>query len=300
MRKPLISLALSVLIAVAPLSGCGSGGKVAAVVNGQVITVKEVDDRLAGMSKVTREAMGNNRARVLEQMIMEALLLQEARRRGLENDREVKQLLREARRQILFGRLVEVLRAEKPVQVPEEEVAKYYEEHKADFAQPDSTRASHILTADEETAKKALSRVRAGEPFAKVAEEMSTDPSRTNGGDIGFFAKGQVIPEFEEACKKLKPGEVSDVVKSSLGYHVIQVTERREARDRTLDEVKDRIARALEQRQRQKNLEQVVQGLRAKAQVLVRDKSMVPSGKETVPPVLPSVPKEAEKEAPAN
>lgn len=252
----------------------------AAVVNGQVITAKEVDDRLSGMSRVTQEALGGSRGRVLEQMIMEALLLQEARRRGLENDKEVKQLIREAHRQILFGRLVEVLRSEKPVQVPEEEIAKYYEEHRADFAQPDSIRASHILTADEESAKKALARIKAGEPFAKVAEEMSTDPSRANGGDIGFFAKGQVIPEFEEACKRLKPGEVSDVVKSSLGWHVIQVTEKREARERALDEVKDRIARALEQKQRQKNLEQVVQGLRSKAQVVVREKT--------------------EKEAPAN
>lgn len=293
MRNPRgTPLIASILLAVVALSGCGSGGKVVAVVNGQVITVKDLDDRMSGMNPATRQALGNSRGRVLEQMVMEALLLQEARRRGLENDKEVKNLLREARRQILFGRLVEVLRAEKPVEVPEEEVARYYEENRSNFAQPDSTRASHILTNDEETAKKALARVKAGEPFAKVAEELSADPSRANGGDIGFFAKGQVIPEFEEACRKLKPGEVSDVVKSSLGYHVIQVTEKREARERTLDEVKDRIRRALEQRQQQQHLEQVVQGLRSKAQVLVRDKTLASpglAGKEGVPPMLPSL-----------
>lgn len=257
----------------AALTGCGPGGKVAAVVNGQVITVKELDDRVAKMSAADRQSPGESRPRVLEQMIMESLLIQEARRRGLENDREVKHLIREARRQILFGRLVEQLREEQSAQVGDPEVAAYFEANRADFAEPESTRASHILVNDEETAKKALARVRAGEDFAKVAEEMSTDPSKSNGGDIGFFAKGQVIPEFEEACRKLKTGETSDVVKSSLGYHVIRVEEKKEAHQRTLDEVKDRIRKGLEQQQRQKHLEQVVHDLRSKAQVMVKDKS---------------------------
>ncbi len=305
MRNPRTPLLLSALIvaAAAALAGCGSGSKVAAIVNGQVITVKDMDDRMAGMSPAARQAMGNNRVRLLEQMVMESLLLQEAQRRGLDRDRQVKQLLREARRQILFGRLVEVLREEQPVEVPEEEIAKYYEEHRSEFAQPDSTRASHILTNDEESAKKALSRVKAGEPFPKVAEEVSLDPSRSNGGDIGFFAKGQVIPEFEEVCGRLKPGEISDVVKSNLGYHVIQVTEKRSARERTLDEVQGRIRQALAQQQRQRRLERVVQELRSKAQVVIRDKSLAASGPAVPEPVLPapeSEPSGGEQAAPAS
>ncbi|MBI3322518.1 MAG: peptidylprolyl isomerase [Candidatus Omnitrophica bacterium] len=272
-----ILFVLSFCAAVSSLAGCGSGGKIAAVVNGQVITAKEIDDRMTAMSKVTRQAVGTDRARVLEQMVMESLLLQEAKRRGLEHDREVKKLVTEARRQILFGRLVEVLRDEQKAQVPQEEVAAYYEEHRAEFAQPDSTRASHILADNEEAAKKALSRVKAGEPFGKVAEDVSTDPSRTNGGDIGFFTKGQVIPEFEAACEKLKPGEVSDVVKTPLGWHVILVTEKRAARERALAEVEDRIRGALEQRQKQRHLEQVVKDLRSKAQIQLRDKTLKPS-----------------------
>ncbi|MBI3322931.1 MAG: peptidyl-prolyl cis-trans isomerase [Candidatus Omnitrophica bacterium] len=288
-------LALLFCAASSGLAGCGPGGKVAAVVNGQVITVKEVDDRMTGMSPATLQAMGNSRGRVLEQMVMESLLLQEARRRGLERDQEVQRLLREARRQVLFGRLVEVLRQEQKVEVPEEEISKYYEENRSDFAQPASARASHILVNDEEAAEKALSRIKAGEPFGKVAEEVSVDPSRANGGDIGFFSKGQVIPEFEQACQKLKPGEMSGVVKSSLGYHVILLAEKREARERPLEEVKDRIRRGLEQQQRQRHLEQVVQGLRSKAQIVLRDSTLAtpaPAATEAVPPGLSAVPGE--------
>lgn len=275
-RTTLLYFTLIVTAAVA-LAGCGSGGKVAAVVNSQVITVRELDERMAGMTPAVRQAVGNSRGRVLEQMVMETLLLQEARRRGLERDKQVQQLLREARRQVLFGRLVEVLRGEQTVGVPEEEIAKFYEENRSDFAQPASARASHILVNDEEAAEKALSRVKGGEPFAKVAQEVSVDPSRSNGGDIGFFSKGQVIPEFEEACRKLKPGEVSGVVKSTLGYHIILLTEKREARERPLEEVRDRIRRGLEQQQRQRHLEQVVQGLRSKAQIVVRDSALGPA-----------------------
>ena len=253
------------------LSGCGSQGKVAAVVNGQVITAKEIEARLERLNPATRQAIGNDRRRLLEEMIMETLLLQEARRRGLHQDAQVEQLLKEAHRQILIGRLVESVRQSKAVEVSDEQIAQFYQANKALFREPESFRASHILLNSEEDAKKALARLKGGESFAKLAEELSVDPTKTKGGDIGFFSKGQLIPEFEKACENLKPGETSGIVKSPLGYHIILLAERRGPRERSLDEVKDQIRRQLGAQGQQRQVEAFAQELRSKAQITIRE-----------------------------
>ncbi len=258
------------------LTGCGPSGKVAALVNGHVITVKDLEDRLESMNPNNRAMFSENKSRLLDQMVLETVLVQEAKKRGLEHDAEVRKLLGEAEHQILVGRLLELHRKENKTPVTDEQIAQFYESNRASFLQPEGYRASHILVPDEETAKKALERVKGGEPFAKVAGELSTDPSKSQGGDIGFFNKGQVIPEFEAACMKLKPGELSDVVKTSLGYHVILLTEQKAARQKPLEEVKDQVRQALEGQQGQRLVEAFVQQLRSKAQIKIRENFSAP------------------------
>lgn len=252
------------------LSGCGSNSRVAAVVNGEVISVSELDGRMARINPATQASFGGDKKRFLEELIMERILFQEARRRGLEKDGEFRRFLEEAKRQLLVGRLVEALRGEAVAQVPEEQVAEFYQKNRESFRMPESYRASHILVDGEETAKKALQRIQEGEPFAKVAEELSTDPSKSRGGDIGFFSSGQVIPEFEAACRNLKPGEMSRPIKTPLGYHVILLTEMRASRQRLLEEVQDQIRQALLKQQSQRHVESSVQRLREQAQVKIR------------------------------
>lgn len=263
-----------VIILLVSLAGCGSSGKVAAVVNGQVITVEEVERRVSNLNAAARASFGNDSNRVLEQMVTETLLLQEARRRGLDRDSEVARMMREAHRQILFGRLLEMLGQEGQPAVTEDQIQQFYEQNPERFTQPEEFRASHILVSDAETAQKALARVKAGESLADVAQELSTDPSRTRGGDIGFFSAGQVIPGFTEACQALKPGEISDVVKTPLGYHIILLTERRAAGQRPLDEVRENIRDFLGNQQRQQHVGSVIQELRAKAQINIRERAL--------------------------
>lgn len=254
------------------LSGCGQGGKIAAVVNGQVIMEKELENRISRIREATsRPGQPVDRQRILEEMITEQVVLQEAQRRRLDREFEVQRLLAEARRQILVGRFLEILAKEKAVEVTPEEVRQFYESQTGRFTEPESFRASHILVKTEEQAKKALNRLKGGEPFAKVAEELSIDPTRVRGGDIGPFSPGQVIPEFEEQCRHLKPGQLSGIVKTSFGFHVILLTDHRAARQRPLEDVQDQIRKQLTLQHQQRQVGEAVQQLRAKAQVQIRE-----------------------------
>jgi foldase protein PrsA len=109
------------------------------------------------------------------------------------------------------------------IKVTDEELKEAYDAKKPEV------QASHILVQDEKTAKEVKDKLNKGEDFAKLAKEYSQDPgSAENGGDLGFFGPGKMVPEFEEAAYKLKKDEVSEPVQSSFGYHIIKVTDKKE------------------------------------------------------------------------
>ncbi|HKY33387.1 MAG TPA: peptidylprolyl isomerase [Candidatus Polarisedimenticolia bacterium] len=165
------------------------------------------------------------------------------------------------------------------VNVGEAEVRQFYEEHKAQMQLPPRVQASHILvkTSPEDPPEKkaearkridaALGRVKAGEDFAAVAREVSEDNSAPQGGALGAIQRGQTVPPFEEAAFRLGVGDVSDVVESQFGYHVIKVTGKVDASTATLDEARDQIQQFLKQRKAQEAIERMVQELRAAAKV---------------------------------
>src|SRR5439155_4179082 len=156
------------------------------------------------------------------------------------------------------------------------EARAFYDQNPALFAAGERVRASHILLrvpegagpdvrqAQKAKAESALARVRKGEDFAAVAREVSQDPgSAPRGGDLGLFGKWQMVPAFEQAAFALPPGQVSDLVESPFGFHIIKVQERLPAGkvdfDSVKDQVKDRLA--------QKAVNDFVQGLKAKAKI---------------------------------
>ncbi len=107
--------------------------------------------------------------------------------------------------------------------------------------------ARHILVQTEDEAKAALARVQKGEDFAKVADELSKDPG-SQGGDLGWFTKDKMVPEFADAAFKLEPGQVSGPVKSEFGWHIIKVESKREKSFPPFDQVKDQVARYVAQK----------------------------------------------------
>jgi peptidyl-prolyl cis-trans isomerase C len=140
------------------------------------------------------------------------------------------------------------------IKLTDKDYEAYYNAHKKEFENPEMVRARHILVAvkpnaTEEEKKAALKKAedilekaKKGEDFAKLASEYSDDPgSKAKGGDLGFFTQGSMVGKFEQAAFTLKPGEISPVVETEFGYHIIKVEERKAAEQQPYDAVKEQV-----------------------------------------------------------
>lgn len=136
---------------------------------------------------------------------------------------------------------------EEYIELKDEDVKTYFEENKDQFGQAEEVEASHILVEDEATAKEVLEKLKAGEDFAELAKEYSTDTvSAENGGALGFFGRGEMVTEFEEAAFSMKKGEVSEApVKTEHGYHIIKVTDKKEAVEAKYEDSKEEARKLL-------------------------------------------------------
>lgn len=165
--------------------------------------------------------------------------------------------------------------------VSDAEVKEFYDKNPQTFTQPEQARASHILItvdakASEAERKKArekvealLKQVKSGADFAKVAQENSGCPSSQQGGDLGYFGKGQMVKPFEDAAWSLKPGEVSGVVETQFGYHIIKLIEKRPSSKIPFDDVKARIADSLKRKKVGEAVNAVLEDARKKAKIEV-------------------------------
>ncbi|MGN1400830.1 MAG: peptidylprolyl isomerase [Bacillus sp. (in: firmicutes)] len=134
----------------------------------------------------------------------------------------------------------------KDIDITEEEMKEYFEENKDSFSQEEQVEASHILVKDEDTANEVLKKAKAGEDFAELAKKYSTDEgSAEKGGELGYFAYGDMVEAFSKAAFALDVDEMSDVVKTDFGYHIIKVTGKKDAVEATFEESKDEIKELL-------------------------------------------------------
>jgi len=166
--------------------------------------------------------------------------------------------------------------------VSDTEADDFFKKHPEQFQVPERVRASHILlalkqdatpetvTKRQKEAEAIADRVKKGEDFAKLAKELSEDPSaKENSGDLNFFAREQMVPEFAEAAFKLGKDEVSEPVRTQFGYHVIKVTDRKTEEKMSLEQAKPRLISFLAQQKKQSEVEKLVRGIREKADVKI-------------------------------
>lgn len=208
---------------------------------------------------------------VLDQLIDQALLAGEVSTDPANDPLAVKLHLENERRASLAAGLVQ-RRVAEPVDAAAVQAA--YDAQVAAFKPAKEFNASHILVATEEEAKAIAARLKDGGDFAALAKEKSSDPgSGAQGGSLGWFGAGQMVPEFQAAVEALRPGEISAPVKSQFGWHIVRLDETRDTAFPPLDQVKAR----MEDQVRQEKLEAEIAALRQKATIVRPEAGVAPS-----------------------
>ena len=220
--------------------------KVLANVGGFPITEDDVNEFLMGLGQ--RGASYNNpegRKVILNQLIGQKLLLLDAKRNLMEADPAFKAQLNKVKDNLLSSFAAE--KAIANVSVSDKDAEEYYNANKEQFVTGDSVNASHILVDSEEKANELLAKINAGEiSFEDAARENSSCPSKANGGNLGDFGKGQMVPEFDEAVFAMEVGEISKApVKTQFGYHLIKLNDKKESETMPFESIKDEIKEGL-------------------------------------------------------
>lgn len=235
------------------------------------------------------------REKFLDEIIKKEILYQEALKKGIDKDPDFGKKLEEFRKLTLASLLLEKEIMSKN-KVSDQEAKDYYNKHKEEFTPTTQIKASHILVKTEDEAKKVLARLKKGEKFEEIAKEVSLDKaSAKNGGDIGYFSRGQLVPEFEKAAASLKTGETSGPVKTPYGYHIIKVVDRKSGAVLDFDKVKDMITQRLSGEKQKAAFDAYISELRKNYKVEVNKEALakmaqepMPAGKPQASPVKPA------------
>lgn len=238
--------------------------EIVAKIGDKKITVADFERILGYVDSERQKLLEKNpqlKEAFLKQIVQSMVIADLAKKKGFDKKADVKEQLKLFSDGFLANEYLKKEVASK-ITVSDDDMKLYYDGHKDEFKTPETVRARHILvrvdtSASESDKKKAkekaediLKKIKSGEDFVKLASEMSDDPgSKSKGGDLGFFSRGRMIKPFEDAAFSLKPGEVSDVIETQFGYHIIKVEEKKDEAIETFDAVKERINQKLLQDQ---------------------------------------------------
>ncbi|MFC0238669.1 peptidylprolyl isomerase [Fictibacillus phosphorivorans] len=227
--------------------------------------------------KVTDKEIEKETEKIKEELGGEDAFKQALEQNGLSDEKQLKERIK--------SMLLNEKAATEGVKISEDEMKKTFDEkYKTEV------KASHILVEDEKTAKEVQKKLNEGGDFAKLAEEYSKDPgSKSKGGDLGFFGKGAMVPEFDKVAFTLEKGKTSELVKSDYGYHIIKVTDKRENK---FEDKKEQIEQELKQ-QKAKPITEILESLKKKADVKVKDKELKEKmEKKAEQPQMPEMPQQ--------
>jgi len=238
--RPALSAALAGCLAMMLFAGpVRADDKVLAKVNGSEIrqsdvalAVEELGPSLAQMDPATKDE------NVLAFLIDMKIVAKAAEDKKVQDADDFKKRLAFTRNRLLMDSL---LASEGKAATTDEAMKKVYEEASKQISGEQEVRARHILVETEDEAKGIVEELKKGADFAELAKKKSKDPGASDGGDLGFFTKEQMVPEFSAAAFALEPGKISDPVKSQFGWHVIKVEEKRNRKPPDFDQVKGQI-----------------------------------------------------------
>lgn len=258
---------------------------VLAKVNGVEIRQSDLDlaEEELGAAPLAQMDPATKKENLLSYVIDLKIVAKAAEEKKLGDSDEFKKSLAFARERLLMDRL---LTNEAKTATSDDAMKKVYEEASKQITTDEEVRARHILVETEDEAKQIIEELKKGGDFAEIAKKKSKDPGASDGGDLGYFTKEQMVPEFSAVAFKLESGKISDPVKSQFGWHVIKVEDKRMRQAPSFEQVKPQIETYVT-RKAQADL---VTKLRETAKVERMDKPAEPAAKDAAP---------AAKDAPA-
>ena len=267
LRKIFTALILTLALTVSAYSAEPS--KVLVRVGSEDITEAEVLEFIQpfGQQAVMLYGTEQGRKMILDDVISMRLYALDAEAQKLDQTPEFQAQLQSARRAMLAQ--ASMREAIKGLTVSDDEARKFYDDNPEMFKNPERVHARHILVSGDENLAKVQAELKSGKSFDVVAKENSIDPgSAANGGDLGEFPRGMMVPEFEKAAFELKnPGDVSEPVKTQFGWHIIKLEERIPESPMPFEQVKSRLLQELQEQKTQTLLQEKAKALEEKYKV---------------------------------
>lgn len=237
--------------------------KVLAIVNGKEITETDLEFTISRFPQQNQQYFRSEegRAQLLEQIVSYELVYNFAKDSKLEEEETFKNQLEAVKKDLLIQ--AGITKSFENAKVTESEIEEFYNKNKAMFQTEETVSAKHILVDSEEEAKNIAEEIKLEEiTFEDAAKKYSKCPSKEQGGNLGAFERGRMVPEFEKAAFDLDINEVSEPVKTQFGYHIIKVEEKNESDIKPLEEVKEMVSANLLQEKQNKEFLTLVEKLK--------------------------------------
>ncbi|HLF86086.1 MAG TPA: peptidyl-prolyl cis-trans isomerase [Nitrospiria bacterium] len=287
--KELVVLVLAISM-IFNIIGCeqrkDAGGKVVAQINGREIRDDEFKMRFSRLTPALKSKYSDEKGKreFLEEIIKRELLLQEARKAGIEKDQVLLYKIEEMRERLILNEFLQ-REVEGKLVTTDKELEDYYNLHKEEFKSPDEAKISHILVKNEEDAKAVIKRLRKGSDFAKMAREISIDmATKDSGGEMGVIQKGKFHPQLDSVIFSANEGDVSDPVKTERGYHIIKVQKKIPGLPLSFNDAKNILSQRYQIEKRSKVFEDLFTRLKSKANITISDENLKKTEADNVHP----------------
>jgi peptidyl-prolyl cis-trans isomerase C len=250
-------------------------GVVLAEVNGATITdadfYKEQENLPPYLKPMTETPEG--RKEMLDTMVVRELIMQQAQKDGIDKSPAVAAKLEDLKKRVIVEAFLKK-KVEESANVSDADLQAFYKKNEDKFKTGDQIRASHILVKTEPEAKEIEKQLKAGASFEDLAKKHSIDGAAAKGGDLGWFGKGSMLPDFENVAFGLKEGATSGIVKTKFGYHIIKATGKRPAGTRSFEEVKDQIKAAMGPEKQQETFKKLKDDLKKDAKLSIKEDAL--------------------------